>query len=418
MNQPHPSMCWSRYLYNSYAGRLPPNRPSWAFNRPERDRVVAYLTPEEKERYKADIHAMNILLQGLPKDIYTLINHYTNAKDIWDNVKMLLEGFELTKDEQYFKDKMLLMQAREKDSLDEDSLLLNATMFMENLSSTDLIYDEAGPSYDSDILFEVQDHDNYLDSVDEYQEYVKKNAEQVVQSNVSSVPNDALIMIINDMHDQTVQCVSANEQDKEKSYHQSPAVVHDSEDNLELAERTRIGILEKMKSPIQLSAEQIFWSSVPKPISEMTVYPPNTPARLVPRVLPTKSQVKINIYTLMQLFTKFDKTYKMRNKHHVVSQKGKGVSNKQRNVTLLSVGITHQKSVPRTPQQNGVVERQNHTLVEAAQTMLIFSRALMFLWAEVVATACYTQNRSPIHTQHNKTQYELLHDKKPDLKFL
>ncbi|GJX93153.1 hypothetical protein Tco_0347739 [Tanacetum coccineum] len=65
----------------------------------ERDRVVPDLTPEEKERYKADIRATNILLQGLPKDIYTLINHYTNAKDIWDNVKMLLEGSELTKDE-------------------------------------------------------------------------------------------------------------------------------------------------------------------------------------------------------------------------------------------------------------------------------------------------------------------------------
>ncbi|GJV85374.1 hypothetical protein Tco_1525272 [Tanacetum coccineum] len=66
---------------------------------PERDRVVADLTPEEKERYKADIRATNILLQGLPKDIYTLINHYTDANDIWDNVKMLLEGFELTKDD-------------------------------------------------------------------------------------------------------------------------------------------------------------------------------------------------------------------------------------------------------------------------------------------------------------------------------
>ncbi|GKE09560.1 hypothetical protein Tco_1413111 [Tanacetum coccineum] len=66
---------------------------------PERDRVFADLTPEEKERFKADIRATNILLQGLPKDIYTLINHYTDAKDIWDNVKMLLEGSELTKDE-------------------------------------------------------------------------------------------------------------------------------------------------------------------------------------------------------------------------------------------------------------------------------------------------------------------------------
>ncbi|GKF27351.1 retrovirus-related pol polyprotein from transposon TNT 1-94 [Tanacetum coccineum] len=50
--------------------------------------------------------------------------------------------------------------------------------------------------------------------------------------------------------------------------------------------------------------------------------------------------------------------------------------------------------------------------------MLIFSKALMFLWAEVVATACYTQNQSLIHTRHNKTPYELVHDKKPDLTFL
>ncbi|GKC12290.1 hypothetical protein Tco_1009072, partial [Tanacetum coccineum] len=65
----------------------------------EQDRVFADPTPDEKDRYKADVRATNILLQGLPKDIYTLINHYTNAKDIWDNVKMLFEGSELTKDE-------------------------------------------------------------------------------------------------------------------------------------------------------------------------------------------------------------------------------------------------------------------------------------------------------------------------------
>ncbi|GJW49366.1 putative ribonuclease H-like domain-containing protein [Tanacetum coccineum] len=82
-----------------------------------------------------------------------------------------------------------------------------------------------------------------------------------------------------------------------------------------------------------------------------------------------------------------------------------------------SVGIFHQKTVPRTPQQNGVVERRNRTLVEAARTMLIFSKAPMFLWAEAVATACYTQNRSLIHTRHDKTPYELVHNKKPDLTF-
>nr|GEU46313.1 integrase, catalytic region, zinc finger, CCHC-type, peptidase aspartic, catalytic [Tanacetum cinerariifolium] len=55
-----------------------------------------------------------------------------------------------------------------------------------------------------------------------------------------------------------------------------------------------------------------------------------------------------------------------------------------------NVGISHQTSVARTPQQNGVVERRNQTLVEAAPTMLIFSKALLFLWPEAINTACYT----------------------------
>ncbi|GJX66439.1 hypothetical protein Tco_0300782 [Tanacetum coccineum] len=348
---------------------------------PERDRVVKDLTPEEKERYKTDICTMNILLQGLPKDIYTLINHYTDTKEIWDNIKMLLEGSELTRDEresqlynefeqfhlnkgetiheyyvrfvpivklnrglktsnydqlyaylkqheahanenkmmlerypqhtidplafvsnvllpqyptqssailqsayvppvtypphfpnnthldsgltstddlienltktvtllaqsymthlpqtnnqlrtssntrnqatvqngrvvvqnvqEYFKDKMqenrvvldeeqLLFIAGGQDSTFDDDVDEPPTMFMANLSSTNLIYDEAGLSYDSDIL----------------SEYVKDNAVQVVQSNVSSMPNDALMMIINGIHEQAAQCISTNEQNK------------------------------------------------------------------------------------------------------------------------------------------------------------------------------------------------------------
>ncbi|GKD72663.1 retrovirus-related pol polyprotein from transposon TNT 1-94 [Tanacetum coccineum] len=66
---------------------------------PERPRVYSDLSQDEKDRYNADIRATNIILQGLPKDIYSLINHYTDAKDIWDNVKMLLEGSELTKED-------------------------------------------------------------------------------------------------------------------------------------------------------------------------------------------------------------------------------------------------------------------------------------------------------------------------------
>nr|GFA47132.1 retrovirus-related Pol polyprotein from transposon TNT 1-94 [Tanacetum cinerariifolium] len=66
---------------------------------------------------------------------------------------------------------------------------------------------------------------------------------------------------------------------------------------------------------------------------------------------------------------------------------------------------------------NGVVERRNRTLIEAACTMLIYAQAPLFLWAEAVATACFTQNRSIIRLRHGKTLYELLHSKLPDLSF-
>ncbi|GJX73795.1 retrovirus-related pol polyprotein from transposon TNT 1-94 [Tanacetum coccineum] len=58
------------------------------------------------------------------------------------------------------------------------------------------------------------------------------------------------------------------------------------------------------------------------------------------------------------------------------------------------VGISHETSVARSPQQNGVIKRRNRMLIEAAHTMFIYAKALLFLWAEAVATACYTQNRS------------------------
>ncbi|GJV26768.1 retrovirus-related pol polyprotein from transposon TNT 1-94 [Tanacetum coccineum] len=92
-----------------------------------------------------------------------------------------------------------------------------------------------------------------------------------------------------------------------------------------------------------------------------------------------------------------------------------------KNTTLKAhyekLGIMQQFSIARTPQQNGVVERRNRTLVEAARTMLIFSRLPEFLWAEAVATTCFTQNRSIIHTRYNKTPYELLRGRKPNIAY-
>nr|GEX83449.1 putative ribonuclease H-like domain-containing protein [Tanacetum cinerariifolium] len=279
-----------------------------------------------------------------------------------------------------------VFQAEDCDAFDSDvdEAPTAQTMFMANFSSADPITDEAGPSYDSDIL----------------SEYVKENDVSVVHSNASSVPNDTFMMIYDDMCEpiaylsptQETTILKQNFKQKEnklladflnmkllkekvkdrlvkqdqslQTVHMlcrpmplyndlNKAKVHNSEDTLEIAELTRKKMNAKMTDPEcvthkvkiaphdyskenllatftpqkQLTPEQIYWSNdliklkfealkerakVSKTIKAFTVYPPNTPTTLVPRVIPTTSQVKIYIFTLIQQFLEFDKTCKKR----------------------------------------------------------------------------------------------------------
>ncbi|GJZ70603.1 hypothetical protein Tco_0634454 [Tanacetum coccineum] len=159
---------------------------------------------------------------------------------------------------------------------DVDEAPTAQTMFLANLSSADLVYDKASLSHDSDILSEVPDHDNYQDAVCEhhdvhemhydvqlnyiidshanytsdsnmimYDEYVKDNVVPVVQSNASSVPNDAYMIIINKLHEQATQCAFLNEKNKvvnasltaELARYKEQVELYESRAKFELTER-------------------------------------------------------------------------------------------------------------------------------------------------------------------------------------
>ncbi|GKD75751.1 ribonuclease H-like domain-containing protein [Tanacetum coccineum] len=81
-------------------------------------------------------------------------------------------------------------------------------------------------------------------------------------------------------------------------------------------------------------------------------------------------------------------------------------------------GIQKESSVARTPQQNGVAERMNRTLIEATRTMLVDSKLPTTFWAEAVNTACYVLNRVLVIKPHNKTPYELIHGRTPLVDFM
>jgi hypothetical protein len=84
---------------------------------------------------------------------------------------------------------------------------------------------------------------------------------------------------------------------------------------------------------------------------------------------------------------------------------------------LEEEGIKHEFSSPYTPQQNGVVERKNRTLLDMAKTMLDEYKTPDRFWAEAINTACYSINRLYLHRILNKTSYELLTGKKPNVSY-
>ncbi|GKC77166.1 hypothetical protein Tco_1127940 [Tanacetum coccineum] len=158
---------------------------------------------------------------------------------------------------------------------DVDEAPTAQTLFMANLSSTDPVYDEAGPSYDSDTLSEVQDHDNCLDNMNDsheehemhndvpidvvdsdteytsnsniisYEQYVQDNEDHVVHSDVSFIPNDAIMIITNDIYEHDDQCVTSNKPSKtvnssltaELARYKELAEIYEKRAQFELTER-------------------------------------------------------------------------------------------------------------------------------------------------------------------------------------
>ncbi|GJR00299.1 putative ribonuclease H-like domain-containing protein [Tanacetum coccineum] len=100
------------------------------------------------------------------------------------------------------------------------------------------------------------------------------------------------------------------------------------------------------------------------------------------------------------------------------SDNGTGFKNSIMNQFCEIKGIKREFSMARTPQQNGVAERKNITLIEATRTMLVDSKFPTTFWAEAVNTACYVLNRVLVIKPHNKTPYELIRGRPPLIDFM
>ena len=116
------------------------------------------------------------------------------------------------------------------------------------------------------------------------------------------------------------------------------------------------------------------------------------------------------VLTLTDDYTRYVTAYFIKSKSDVVSKFVEYV-------TMMEKGIAHQLTNPYTPEQNGVSERLNRTLVESARSMLIYAKMPLKFWAEAVNTAhVYNlHNRSPTSALKDKTPFERWFGKKPNV---
>ncbi|GKC84560.1 retrovirus-related pol polyprotein from transposon TNT 1-94 [Tanacetum coccineum] len=111
------------------------------------------------------------------------------------------------------------------------------------------------------------------------------------------------------------------------------------------------------------------------------------------------------------------KKYVLRTLRTVRTDRGMEFLNKTLHEYFSQEGIEQQTSTAQTPKQNGIVKGQNHTLVEAAQTMLSAAKIPLFFWAGAITTTCFTQNRSLLIPRHEKIPYHIINGRKPTVKF-
>nr|GEV55022.1 putative reverse transcriptase domain-containing protein [Tanacetum cinerariifolium] len=466
----------------------------------------------------------------------------------------------LIQNSDYFKDKMLLMQAQENGvALDEEQLLFLAggqdndidedvdeqpaptaqTMFMANLSSADPVYNEAGPSYDSDILSEVHGHDHYQDVVckqhDEHEMHGNVQLNYVVDSHADYTSDSNMIPYDQYVKDNAVLAQILNNVNSVSKDHVKPTVLAPGKYAIDVEpipyclrnnREAHLDYLRHLKESVETIHEILEEAKVVRPLDSLIVFdcrytkhsqklleyaigtcPQDSHQRdkkHAPAPLIRKKQVTFaeqcylkhmmgDHSRLMNFVKKFIETVRFENDHvgaimgygdyviddsvisrvyyveglghnlffirqfcdfdlevafrkhscYVRDTNGVELTKGSRGSNLYTISVEdmmksslicvlskasknkswlwhrhlNHLNFGTINDINGVVERRNRTFVEAAQTMLIFSKALMFLWVEAVATACYTQNRSLIYTHRNKTPYKLVHNKKPDLTF-
>nr|GEW89975.1 hypothetical protein [Tanacetum cinerariifolium] len=395
-----------------------------AQNAPPTLKDPKFWTAEEKKIQKIDRLARSLLIQGLPNDIYSLIDSNETAKDLWDALERQMRGseygeqdrkaailyeyetFKATEGEQLLDTYLRYLQQNQGDVNDalgykkkagvvtSDPLALVAKKTKVSKQKGKVVVSSDSERIGADDFSELKKITALLvKAFNRRKFYSKPTNNNLRTSSTSQSANKKQEFVKSD--DKKVK-----KKDDEKKRDMSKVKCYNCkkeghfdkdckkarEDSSETSQ-VQNGFCFKQAS-LPSSHGFVFFLHSKDEASEVIIS------------FIKKNQVNLQLQV-----------------QRVRTDNGTEFKNKTLAKFFDEVSITQQFSATRTPQQNGVVERRNRTLVEAARTMLTFANLSLFLWAEAIATAYFTQNRSIIYKHFDKTLYELINKRKANIKF-
>nr|GFA26722.1 retrovirus-related Pol polyprotein from transposon TNT 1-94 [Tanacetum cinerariifolium] len=455
------------------------------------------LSAAEAIQADCDVKATNIILQGLPPEVYALVSTHKVSKELWEMIQMLMQGTSLTKQERECKlydafDKFAYQKGETlHDFYLRFSLILN-DINMYNMKLEQFQFVSQGPSsLTHSISYPVTDtsslvnHNSYMTSSSAPQiDY----ALMVQQSSEYSPPEAGLVVPVFQKGDDLIDAINhmmsfltlvlTSRRKRDAEWFKDKVLLVQAQANGQVLQEEELEFLADPDFEVAFRQHTCFIRNLDG-VDLLTGFRGNnlytlslqdmmasSPICLLSKASKTKSWLwhrrlshlnfgainhlarqglvrglpklkfeKVHLCSACAMGKSTRKTHKPKFEdtnqeklyllhmdlcgpmHRIRTDNGTEFVNHTLRDYYEEVGISHETSVARSPQQNGVVERRNRTLIKAAYTMLIYAQALLFLWADAVATAYFTQNRSIICLRHEKTSYELLHNKLLDLLF-
>nr|GEW54671.1 retrovirus-related Pol polyprotein from transposon TNT 1-94 [Tanacetum cinerariifolium] len=338
------------------------------------------LSVAEKLQADYDLKATYIILQGLLPDVYAIVNHHKVATEIWDGFKLLMQGTKL--------------------SLQEKEYVISEVPHFEPYH-TDM--DNQKYFENNDLKTQIQDKDT---TICKFKEHIKLMRENDKEEKVKHEMDE--IETINIELEHSVAKLLFKTSNSRQGMFKidleplAPRLLNNREARIDYLKHTQEqadilrGIVEQPKAKQPLDNALDFSCC------------PDCPLVFGLQMLKTYDKESLPAHELRSRDTNL---YTITLDDMLKTSPICLLSKAQR--LRVGYGIVGY----RISTSNGIVERRNRTLVEAARTMLIFSKAPLFLWAEAINTTSYTQDCSLIRLRDNKTPYELMHDKKLDLSF-